>query len=143
MSYIDLPIGSIIVWENLAVPSGWALCDGTNGTPDLRNKFVRGASIDGDIRVTGGVDSHYHTNSSVGSRAAHNHGGSKAMNDIGGGSTADSTSGTGTTVSASDHGHDASVAITAADLHSHTLGNTDTVSLLPIYILRSFIRRIS
>ena len=27
-----------------AVPSGWVLCDGQNSTPDLRNKFIVGAS---------------------------------------------------------------------------------------------------
>jgi hypothetical protein len=34
----------IIQWfGNSTLPTGWALCDGTNGTPDLRNKFVIGA----------------------------------------------------------------------------------------------------
>ena len=37
--------GMIMMWSgsDSAVPSGWALCDGTNGTPDLRDKFVLGA----------------------------------------------------------------------------------------------------
>jgi hypothetical protein len=46
-----------VVMANLKVatsklPPGWQLCDGTNGTPDLRkNIFIRGASNDGDISV--------------------------------------------------------------------------------------------
>ncbi|HQZ60518.1 MAG TPA: hypothetical protein PLQ39_12655, partial [Acinetobacter sp.] len=32
--------------ESIDIPSGWNLCDGTNGTPDLRDKFIVGASQD-------------------------------------------------------------------------------------------------
>ena len=41
-----LPFGSIIMWYGATntVPSGWSLCNGNNGTPDLRNKFVVGAA---------------------------------------------------------------------------------------------------
>eukprot|EP00775_Hariotina_reticulata_P007740 gene7740-7939_t len=35
--------GSIIMWSGSNPPAGWLLCDGTNGTPDLRNRFVVGA----------------------------------------------------------------------------------------------------
>jgi hypothetical protein len=39
------PAGGIILWSGTVgtIPTGWALCDGTNGTPDLRDKFVVGA----------------------------------------------------------------------------------------------------
>lgn len=39
------PVGGIILWSGAAesVPRGWAICDGTRGTPDLRDKFVVGA----------------------------------------------------------------------------------------------------
>lgn len=37
------------------IPSGWQLCDGTNGTPDLRNRFVVGAGGQYDEGNTGGV----------------------------------------------------------------------------------------
>lgn len=36
----SIPTGGIIIWSGSAVPDGWALCDGTNGTPDLRGRFV-------------------------------------------------------------------------------------------------------
>jgi microcystin-dependent protein len=43
-----VPIGSIIMWSGsvASIPSNWAFCNGTNGTPDLRNKFIVGAAID-------------------------------------------------------------------------------------------------
>ena len=36
--------GMIIAWNNEVAPSGWALCDGTSGTPDLRGRFIVGTS---------------------------------------------------------------------------------------------------
>src|SRR5262245_14075787 len=43
-----LPSGVIVMWSGTiaTIPSGWFLCDGTNGTPDLRDKFVVGATSD-------------------------------------------------------------------------------------------------
>lgn len=43
-----LPYGSIIMWygNSTNVPAGWQICDGTNGTPDLRDQFIVGASSD-------------------------------------------------------------------------------------------------
>jgi len=44
----SLPIGSIVIWSGTvaSIPTGWQLCDGTNGTPDLRDRFVVGARQD-------------------------------------------------------------------------------------------------
>lgn len=41
-----MPPGGIIMWSgpSTSIPSGWLLCDGTLGTPDLRNKFIIGAT---------------------------------------------------------------------------------------------------
>ena len=69
----SLPAGSIIPWYgNLAdIPDGFALCNGSNGTPDLRDKFITGAGSTYALGDTGGeaevkleVDqtvSHYHS----------------------------------------------------------------------------------
>jgi len=37
--------GIIVMWAGSeeTIPSGWKLCDGNNGTPDLRDRFVIGA----------------------------------------------------------------------------------------------------
>ena len=42
--YAHVPIGTIVMWNNHDIPSGWALCNGENGTPDLRNKFIKGGT---------------------------------------------------------------------------------------------------
>jgi microcystin-dependent protein len=47
-----IPKGGIIMWSGAVVPTGWALCDGQNGTPDLRNRFVVGAGT-GSIYAIG------------------------------------------------------------------------------------------
>ena len=39
-----VPVGGIIMWSGSAVPSGWALCNGQNNTPDLRGRFVVGSN---------------------------------------------------------------------------------------------------
>jgi microcystin-dependent protein len=43
-----IPIGGIIMWSGsiASIPTGWALCDGANATPDLRERFIVGAGGD-------------------------------------------------------------------------------------------------
>jgi len=51
-----IPTGLIAMWSGAtnAIPSGWELCDGNNGTPDLRNKFIVGANTStGDTTYPG------------------------------------------------------------------------------------------
>lgn len=42
----SIPKGVIVMWSGTkeTIPTGWALCDGTNGTPNLINRFVFGAA---------------------------------------------------------------------------------------------------
>ena len=56
----QLPSGLISMWHGLlsAIPTGWVLCDGTNSTPDLRDKFIRGAAAAANPGATGGSDTH-------------------------------------------------------------------------------------
>lgn len=55
--------GTIIMWSGTlaTIPTGWTLCDGTNGTPDLRDRFIRGASDGQAPGETGGATMHSHT----------------------------------------------------------------------------------
>lgn len=55
--------GMIILWSGLIadIPGGWHLCDGTTGTPNLKNSFVVGAGDTYVVGATGGSSSHYHT----------------------------------------------------------------------------------
>jgi len=39
-----IPVGGIIMWSGSTIPTGWALCDGLSGTPDLRGRFIVGVT---------------------------------------------------------------------------------------------------
>ena len=65
--------GMIMMWSGsiASIPTGWALCNGSNGTPDLRDKFIVGANQDasgvaktnvtGSLTQSGGAATHSHT----------------------------------------------------------------------------------
>ena len=59
---LEMPIGAIIIWSGLiaSIPVGWQKCDGTNGTPNLTNRFVLGGTADPGIGTTGGAGNHSH-----------------------------------------------------------------------------------
>jgi hypothetical protein len=83
--YIPLP-GMIVMYTGTTAPVGWAICNGTNGTPDLRDRFIIGAGstfnvgTPGGSYVTNNAGDHQHTVGSVSgsfntneSGAAHSH----------------------------------------------------------------------
>ena len=51
-----VPIGGIIIWSGIlsSIPANWALCDGTNNTPNLSSSFVLGAGNATPYGVIGG-----------------------------------------------------------------------------------------
>ena len=63
-----LPIGAVILWYTGlgSLPTGWQLCDGTNGSPDLRDQFVRGAGGAFALGATGGATTASGNTSSAG-----------------------------------------------------------------------------
>ncbi len=74
-----VPVGGIIEFSGTvaAIPTNWQLCDGTNGTPDLRGSFVIGAfDIGGAFQPNdvGGASTHDHgANLTAASAGAHLH----------------------------------------------------------------------
>ena len=130
----SVPIGAILMWSGLisAIPSGYALCDGTAGTPDLRNRMVIGAGSTYSVGSTGGsadavVVSHTHTVTDPGH--LHNNGAQPTTISVlagpnlipSGGTTATAT--TGITV--------------------NTTGESGVGKNLPPYYALAFIQRVS
>jgi hypothetical protein len=76
-----IPAGGIFLWSGSigSIPAGYVLCNGSNGTPDLRDKFIVGAGSTYAVDATGGsanaiVVTHDHTFSATTSSAAdHQH----------------------------------------------------------------------
>lgn len=111
--------GMIILWSGTiaTIPSGWRLCDGTEGTPDLRNQFIVCADADDagiakstielTANQTGGVISHFHRVQ-----------GSTAANQSGA-----ATTGAGYQVAALSH------------THSLSFNSTTTETVPPYYAL--------
>ena len=54
----SVPVGGIILWSGSAsaIPAHWALCNGQNGTPDLRGRFIVGAGGSYSPGATGGAE---------------------------------------------------------------------------------------
>jgi len=55
-----LPAGVIVMWSGSIgdIPDGWALCDGTDETPDLTDRFIVGAGDSYAVDATGGENAH-------------------------------------------------------------------------------------
>jgi hypothetical protein len=77
-----IPAGGIFLWSGSigSIPAGYVLCNGSNGTPDLRDRFVVGAGSTYAVDGTGGsanaiVVSHTHTATSTSTVTdpGHNH----------------------------------------------------------------------
>ena len=143
--------GMIILWSGTTgtIPSGWRLCDGGGGTPDLRDRFIVGAGNAYPVGGTGGTAnatlvSHAHTISSssanagnhahtlsgsTGGAGSHTHTVSTASskgNFQGGGFNANaySSKASSTTSSIGNHTHSVSGSTSTTGNHSHTITST-------------------
>jgi len=137
-----LPSGMILLWSGAigSIPSGYYLCDGTNGTPDLRNKFIVGAGNSYSVNQTGGsadaiVVSHTHTATSTVTDPGHFHtyNGTQAPPFSAGGNAAFSTS-SGAATSTSTTG------ITVATTNA-SAGVSGTGANLPPYYALAYIMK--
>jgi hypothetical protein len=143
--------GVIVMWSGSIanIPTGWVLCNGSNGTPDLRNRFIIGAHSDnsgvanttvtGSSTLTGGtkdaiVVSHTHT-ASTNTTGTHTHTESAIGNFDGSQTLANGTipiGGNRQTSSAGDHSHTVTVDST---------GSSGTNANLPPYYALAFIMK--
>ena len=71
---LDIPNENVIgMWESETPPEGWYVCDGTNGTPDLRDHFIKFVDTDTDIGdESGSTDLTY--SGTLSATPVHNHG---------------------------------------------------------------------
>jgi len=144
----SVPAGGIIMWSGAtnAIPTGWVLCDGQNGTPDLRDKFVIGASdSSGDTsypglspNATGGsadavVVEHTHGITEPNGGQGHNH--SMEYTNTGNNDGRSEESGDGG-VSGS---HDTSFATTGITINSQGVSGTN--QNLPPYMALAYIMK--
>lgn len=103
-----LSSGMIVIWSGseASIPAGFVLCNGSNGTPDLRNDFVVGAGQTYAVGATGGSNT-------ISTVPAHTHG-------FSGTSTSDgSHNHIATLGTEGNHTHTTSVSNTGA--HTHTI----------------------
>jgi len=142
----SIPSGGIIMWSGAvsAIPSGWVLCDGTNSTPDLRDRFVIGATTDGSdntfpglsVNQSGGsadaiVVSHTHTITDP----QHNHSYSDSTNDGTGGGQGGGGANTGTTTLSKTTGNQ------STGISIDSSGSSGTNANLPPYYALAFIMK--
>lgn len=113
--YVPPPTGLIIMWSGVSVPSGWSVCDGTNGTPNLINKFIIGAGDTYAIGDTGGTS----TTVSGSTDGAHTHSLTTSQ-DLSHSHNATSNTAGNTT----SHSHTVTLSSTGGHTHSFSLGST-------------------
>jgi len=148
----SIPTGVIVAWHGGTLPSGWILCDGTNGTPDLRNRFIYGSTTATSTgTVTGGEATHILTTAEIPSHdhggitstiAAHTHVQNAAGSWPGGGSVGYYVlrEGFNTTMAPSATGHSTS----SGGSHSHTItatGSGAAHNTMPPYVVLAYIMK--
>jgi hypothetical protein len=152
-----IPSGLISMWSGTiaSIPSGWVLCNGSNSTPDLRNKFIIGAhsdstgiaysTITGSNTQSGGSKdaitvSHTHTATSVVTDPGHNHTVAKYYAGSGGNFAYLNGFQAATPVSTSDPTGTNTTSITVATTNAST-GSSGTNANLPPYYALAFIMK--
>ncbi len=135
-----VPAGVIVAFTGTVAPSGWVFCDGSNGTPDLRNRFIVGAGAAYAVGASGGVDSHSVSNHQH-TYATHTHSGSGFTLNATTQSTTDYYStGTGKTLATYTHKHTFTwPGQTTTD--SSGLGGSGSVDNRPAFFSLAFIMK--
>lgn len=120
--------GLISMWSGTlaSIPSDWKLCDGTSGTPNLLNKFIKNVTVSTEAGSTGGSNTHTHTIDNI-----HTHTFSPGSTSV---QPAGAEPSGGMTVGGGTHGHPFTGGTTGISLSS-----SDAASSLPPYYELAFI----
>jgi len=136
-----LPSGGIIIWSgsSASIPSGWVLCNGSNSTPDLRDRFVVGAGSTYAVGATGGsanaiVVSHTHTGTTTITDPGHTHTLLSKNEATAGGGQVPKYSGVGS-ITNNEAIQTATTGITASTSISTTGSSATNANLPPYYAL--------
>lgn len=155
----DVPLGAVLFWSGsvATIPSGYALCDGTNGTSDLRGLFIVGAGGSYNVGDTGGsatqanhviTQPNNHSNHVFTQPNQHTNTGSGHIHTLVSGATLTAPGGTPNVSSQTDsqglHTHDVHTGggVDAHSVHTGVTVNAHGTNLPPYYAL-AFIQRIS
>ena len=140
--------GMIMLWSGsiATIPAGFALCNGSNGTPDLRDRFVVGAGSTYAVNATGGsanatLPSHTHTATSSVSDPGHFHVMDRFLGNLGGSNTAYVGDDSGGGAASSQNTQSASTGITVTTTNS-TEGSSATNANLPPYFALAYIMKL-
>lgn len=141
----DLPVKSIIMMavEPDDLGEGWVLCDGTNGTPDLRDKFVYAASSNGEVGLTGGNNSHSHVMGDTEAAGSHSHVFTGGTQGNGWAASGKSHGGSGNVLSVVSHAHSFSTTTSSIANHTHSMGGLNSKEVLPPYAKLYYFMRAS
>jgi microcystin-dependent protein len=134
-----IPSGLISMWSGTiaSIPSGWVLCNGSSGTPDLRDRFIVGAGNGYAVGATGGqtdatLVAHTHTINDPG----HSHVLDRFLGNLGGFNTAyvGDNSGAGPATPGSTQGTQTAITI-------NSTGSSATNANLPPYYALAYIMK--
>ena len=140
---VGVPSGAILMWSGgiATIPTGWALCNGANGTPDLRDRFIVGAGSTYNVGVTGG--------SKDAVVVAHTHTGTAASGGGGGSFVTDVNTSYGSFISYAQSGNGVIFYQNtgSANAHTHNIninstGSSGTNANLPPYYALAYIMKI-
>jgi microcystin-dependent protein len=140
-----IPAGLIAMWSGSigSIPSGWYLCDGSNGTPNLTDRFIVGAGTTYAVNATGGATTvslastnlPAHTHTATVTDPTHFHSYSNPASPGGGGTGGLGSAGSANTTAAS-------TGITVAVSGGGSGGASGTAfSILPTYYALAYIQK--
>lgn len=147
-----IPTGVIVMWSGsiASIPAGWLLCNGTSGTPDLRDRFIVGAGSTYAVAATGGsadaiAVAHTHTfSATTSSDGAHTHN----LAVYGASSASSGCYSGGPQVSNNPYCRDDANFVLSAGAHTHTVsgttastGSSGTNANLPPYYALAYIMK--